>query len=123
MGTWGPGNFDNDGAMDYRDELADRLTEEIEGVFADPERLALDEEGETVMMPGVAVLSLLVSQCRATPPEPDVVARWRDAYLAVYDDQIDSLDPDPEFKTGRRQVILETFNGLLAQSQEMWREE
>ena len=126
MGTWGAGNFDNDGAADYVGELTDgwvaTLVANIEECFADKDRSAVDEDGEAVIMPSVAVMSVLCEHCQAQPPKPEVVARWEQEYLAIYDDQIAGLDPNRGYADERRQLIVETFTTLKAQSTTYWRE-
>ena len=49
---------------------------------------------------------------RACCPTPSTVAGWRSLYLDVWDNGIDGLDPDPEYKRKRREVIIETFDRI-----------
>ncbi len=116
MGTWGPGNFDNDSANDYIDEFSQEMIDKIEGCFATEDGYSLDEGGEGVLMPTVEILSVLCERCSGLPPEPEVVVRWKQAYLTNYDDQVDNLEPTPEYKIARRQVIEETFGKLEEQA-------
>lgn len=53
-------------------------------------------------------------------PETDEVRRWKEKYLATWDQHIDGLDPAPGFKKERRAVIVKSFNRLitLCKSQE-----
>ncbi|MEO7720119.1 MAG: DUF4259 domain-containing protein [Capsulimonas sp.] len=120
MGTWGAGNFDSDSALDYISSVVDDLEGKIEDLLTDEERSALDEEGEGVLVPSVAILSALHETVQAPTPEPANVARWRTQYLAIYDAQIDGLEPDAEYKVERRQVIQDTFDKLEAQAQAFW---
>ncbi|BDI28223.1 hypothetical protein CCAX7_002740 [Capsulimonas corticalis] len=120
MGTWGAGNFDSDGALDYISGVVDDLEGKIEDILTDEDRSALDEEGEGVLVPSVAILSALHETVQAPTPEPAVVARWRAQYLAIYDGQIDDLDPDDGYKDERRQVIQSTFDKLETQAQAFW---
>lgn len=119
MGTWGPGNFEGDGPLDYVGGLVDQLTDTINSCFED-DNADLDEGGEDELMPSVFVLSLLAEHCGAAPPKPDVIESWRDRYVAIYDEQIDGLDPDAEYKVERRKVIAETFAALLHLSNAFW---
>ncbi len=93
MGTWGIGNFDNDGAADYVNNLVDRLTAMVTVILTDKTRAALDEEGEAVVMPIVGILILLCEQCGAYPPDEGAIVNWRDNYLQIFDNQIDDLAP------------------------------
>jgi len=67
IGTWGSGNFESDGALDFVGELSNQLVEKIETYFSD-NRANLDEEGEAVVMPSVQILSILHEKCDAAPP-------------------------------------------------------
>jgi hypothetical protein len=119
MGTWGNGNFDNDGALDYVGDLIDRLTDTITACF-DEDNADLDEGGESELMPSIGIIKILSEQCGAAPPKPDVIEGWRSKYLQIYDEQIDGLDPDPEYKLERRKVIDQTFKDLAALAGEFW---
>lgn len=112
MGTFGESNFANDGALDYVNDLVDRLAATVDECLADEERSALDEEGEAVIMPSVEIIALLCEQCSAVPPTQETVNRWREQYLHIYDEEIDYLDPKPTFKEKRRAVIERTFERL-----------
>ena len=120
MGTWGTGNFQNDSANDYAGELVDTLSARIEECLADEECSPIDELGEAVIVPTVAILSLLHEHCNAAPPKAAVVSAWKASYLAIYDEQIDDLEPKEGYKQGRRQVIVDTFDKLLNQATTFW---
>ena len=122
MGTWAAGNFDNDGALDYVGEVMDGLVARIEGVFAEEGAADLDEYGEAVIMPSVHIISLLHEHCHAAPPKPAVVAGWKSRYLAIFDEQIDDLEPAGDFASERRAVIENTFTKLETQARTFWRE-
>jgi hypothetical protein len=64
-------------------------------------------------MAAVAILKTLIEHCRAPRPERNEIVALRDSLLAVYDAEIDGLDPDPEFKVERRKVIERTFGEFL----------
>jgi hypothetical protein len=53
-------------------------------------------------------------------PSTEKVGKWKQAYLARWDGYIDALEPDPDYKKKRRDVIAETFDRLerLAQAQQ-----
>lgn len=121
MGTWGVGNFESDGALDYMGETIDAFVARIEECLEDEERSRLDEDGESVIVSTVAILSVLYEHCRAPAPEPDVVEQWKEQYLAIFDDQIDGLDPAEGYKEERREVIEETFDKLIGQARKFWK--
>jgi hypothetical protein len=120
MGTFAVHNFGNDGAMDYLAMLTAKLVATITEVMADEGRLALDEDGETMLMPSVEILALLCERYNAMPPKPATVQQWRRKYLQVYDRMIDKLRPDPEFKVGRRKAIENTFRWLESLAESYW---
>jgi len=113
MGMWGSGNFENDAAADYRDDLVKSMIATMTEILDDEDRAALDEEGEGVVMPTVEIIAVLCEQCRADPPDVDTVNDWRDRYVQIFDDQIDGLAPRDDFKAERRAVIVRTFERLL----------
>lgn len=123
MGRWGSGNFDDDGALDYLGELTDALEARIEEVLSDPDRAALDEEGEAVVVPTVQILSVLCEHCKASPSKPETVAEWKSRYLAVFDDEAPDYYSSPQFRAERRQVIASTFDRLEAQARTFWQDE
>ena len=120
MGTWAAGNFSNDGALDYVGDLIDQLTKNRCRLLQN-DNADLDEGGESELMPSVAIIKILSEQCGAAPPKPEVIEKWRSQYLEIYDDQIDGLDPIPDFKAERRKVIDETFTGLIQLATKFWK--
>lgn len=113
MGTFGEGNFDSDGALDYVNDLVNRLAATVTQCLADEDRSALDEEGETIVVPSVDIIALLCAHCSAVPPKEELVIQWRERYLRLYDEQIDALDPKAGYKVKRRAVIEQTFDRLV----------
>lgn len=122
MGTWAAGNFDSDRALDYVGEIIDQLTSTVASCLEEGDA-DLDEGGESELMPSVAIIKVLSEHCGAAPPKSDVIESWRRQYLAIYDEQIDDLEPDPEYKVERRATIDTTFTQLVALAKEFWRTE
>ena len=116
MGTWGSGNFANDSAQNYMNDFEDQLVQQIEDILADEERYALEEEGEGVLMPTVEILSVLHEHRFIGLPERETILRWKEQYLAAFDDQIDGFEPKAGYKESRRAVIEATFLKLEAQA-------
>ena len=113
MGTWEPGTFDNDAALDFINEEIDRHISAIEAIFADGERFCLDEDAEGELMPRVEILILLCESCHGVLPEELDSGRWKAQYLEMYDDQINGLEPSEEYKRQRRISIAATFDRLI----------
>jgi hypothetical protein len=120
MGTFAEHNFGNDGAMDYLSMLTAKLVATVTEIMADPERMALDEDGESMLMPSVEILALLCERYDAMPPKPATVRQWRQKYLAMYDGSIDELNPKAGFKSARRKVIEHTFRWLVGLAESYW---
>ncbi len=120
MGTFAEHNFGNDGALDYLAMLTAKLVATISEVLADPERMALDEDGESMLMPSVEVLALLCERYNARPPKPAAVRQWSQKYLTMYDRCIDDVSSDPAFTVARRKVIEHTFRWLEGLGESYW---
>jgi hypothetical protein len=120
MGTFAEHNFGNDGAMDYLALLTAKLVATITEIMADPERMELDEDGESMLMPSVEILALLCERYDAMPPKPLTVRQWGQKYLKMYDRCIDDLYPDGDFKSARRKVIEHTFRWLEGLAESYW---
>lgn len=120
MGTFAEHNFGNDGAMEYLALLTAKLVAAITEIMADPERLELDEDGESMLMPSVEILALLCERYDSPPPKPATVRQWSQKYLQVYDDGIDRITSDAHFKTARRKAIEQTFRWLKSLGESYW---
>ena len=120
MGTWGAGNFQSDGALDYVGDVTAGLCARIESVMSDEILFALDEEAEAVIPPTVTMLTLLCDRCGAAPPEPGRVLSWREKYLSMFDREIGDLDPAEGYGPERRATLIETFDALLSKSKGFW---
>lgn len=120
MATFAEHNFGNDGALEYLALLTAKLVATITEIMTDPERLELDEDGESMLMPNVEILALLCERYNAMPPKPAKVRQWSKKYLQKYDDGIDSVSSDAHFQTARRKVIENTFRWLESVSVSYW---
>lgn len=119
MGTWGAGNFDSDAALDMLGAFTDRIADEIDEIL-EKDQAGADDRGESELMPKVAILYALCKHCAGSPPEPDRVIAWRDAYLPIYDQTMSELGPKEGFLDERRAVIVETFSALEAEAVRFW---
>jgi hypothetical protein len=110
MGRWGPTAFEDDGALDYLAEVIDKLVDVNEEILRDRYRFALDEDGSAVFMPNVELMCIICEQLPiATPPGAQVVRRWREQYLAMFDDQIEDLQPREGFAAEYRSAIEQSL--------------
>jgi hypothetical protein len=120
MAAFSEENFGNEGAVDYLSMLIARLMSTINEIVTHPDRLDLDEDGESMFMPSIEVLALLCERYGGAPPRPATVKQWHNRYLQVYDRSIDKQEATPEFKVARRRVIENTFRWLESLSESHW---
>jgi Domain of unknown function (DUF4259) len=133
MGTWGPGNFENDTAADHLMDLCRPLLGEIEEAMEEPVSLQPDQDDADIVMANLEVIACLSEHLGryehsklgkilypCVLPFPEKVAKWKQGYLALWDGYIDELEPAPDYKKKRREVIVETFDRLerLARAQQ-----
>jgi hypothetical protein len=112
MGAWGPGNFENDYALDYLEGHTRAAVEYLDGLLNDPSCGEADELADKI----VAAAEVLAALCAALParrPEVARVERWRDALLKAWDASIGGPGPSPEFVRERRREIEGAFGRLL----------
>jgi Domain of unknown function (DUF4259) len=123
MGTWGPGNFENDRAADHLYEVCGPLLKQVEEAMKDPSAIEPDEYAADLVTANLEIIGCLSEHLGryergelqdflypCVLPPPETVADWKQKYLHVWDACIDGLDPDPEYKAKRREVIVETFD-------------
>ncbi|MBO9624803.1 MAG: DUF4259 domain-containing protein [Microbacterium sp.] len=118
MGTWGPGNFEDDTVADGLSEITDDLIAKIAEQFADEDddtALEPDEWGGSMVPAWLELLTDISSVGRvgATFPDSSTVAAWRDRYLRVWDEYIDELDPDEDYRVDRLAVLTATFERAI----------
>ncbi len=114
MGTWGEGNFDNDGALDYLAEITTGLVKTIEETLADEIMASLDEDGEAKLVPSLDILATLrENYSYIILPKVEKIESWKSSYLKIYDEQIDDLTLKQGYKEQRRATIEATFDKLI----------
>ncbi|MBG0816601.1 DUF4259 domain-containing protein [Planomonospora sp. ID82291] len=115
MGTWGPGNFNDDTAADHLSIITDRLiTEVAEAMSGDPLHIEPDEYWGVAVPCNLELLYVIAQQryVGAQLPEADMIAQWKRAYMTVWDKTIGNLEPRPEYRTQRRATLVQTFDQL-----------
>jgi hypothetical protein len=106
MGTWGPGNFENDAALDMVEDVLKAATTEVEGFCASK---SASVEGLDEVLAGVAIHLALHEHCSASAPDLTVATKLLEKALRIYDEGIDSLKPKGDFKAQRRAAIVATL--------------
>jgi hypothetical protein len=116
MGTWGHGNFEDDTAADHLSEITGRLVNEITEAMSNPSELAPDEYWGCAVPCNIEILSLIASKnwTGTILPDPMTIEEWKSIYMTTWEDYIDELEPELEYKTQRHQLLVKTFDDLLA---------
>ena len=125
MGTWGPGNFENDYAADHLYAVCGPLLKEIEEAMKDPSSLEPDELYGPLVPANLEIIACLSEHLErykqgdlqdflypCVLPPPETVAEWKRQYMEIWDACINGLNPDPEYKQQRREVLVSTFDRL-----------
>lgn len=115
MGTWAHGNFDNDAALDWLDDITGQLLDEIAEAMESPELLEADELDADLVPCRIELLCAMAE--KGMPPQwPDVqlLAQWKQIFLQAWDSSIDGLEPSEEYKRERRVTLVATFDRMLA---------
>lgn len=115
MGVSGAGNFDDDAALDKLGDFVQGIVDEIEHSIEN-ESLEPDEEAGAWLPCQVEILTLLATDLGATLPPAETIERWRDEYISVWEDYIDELDPDDDYRADRRSTLDRTFTQAIAAS-------
>lgn len=113
MGTWGPGVFANDHALDLLSIEVNRLAGLVEGVLARDGAAFDDIEGPLLY---VHILSLLAQERELRDISRDVVARWKEKYLHIFKTTV--VSNDPGYVEKRTEVIAREFDSLASRAGE-----
>jgi hypothetical protein len=125
MGTWGPGNFENDWCADQLASICEPWLAHIHKAMDAVDLLEDEIPDETVpaYLEIIACLSENLGRYKSgglydwlypsVLPAPDIVADWKQKYIAKWDQHIDLYAPAPEHKKERRAVIVQTFDRVL----------
>jgi Domain of unknown function (DUF4259) len=122
MGTWGSGNFQDDTALDHFSGIVQPLLEHISKSFKNKVSLEPDEYDGIAVLCNMDILVAIAYGLgsQESPffiskfPKVNKIAAWQKTYLEVWDDTIDGLDPDEDYKLERREVIVKTFERFIA---------
>ena len=128
MGTWGAGNFEDDTALDHLsvvrntyklEAMCAELLGAVKDAMASPNSLEPDEYEGVIVPCNLEIIAQMMDVFGAsvcTLPRPSVLEKWKNTYLKVWDGYIDELDPDPDWKQSRREVLVQTFDRVLEHS-------
>lgn len=116
MGTWGPGNLDNDHALDILGDRSHELTARVLAGLAAPINRDADEPGHAELFVDLEVMLALAARELFTPydlPEPAAARRLCDDFFGDWAASMDELEASPDFKAERRAVIEVTFERFV----------
>jgi hypothetical protein len=82
MGTWGPGNFENDSALDMVGDVLDAAMTEI-AAFRASDRVAIEDLDQVVAC--IAIHLALLDRCGADRPDADAARAVREKVLRLFD--------------------------------------
>jgi len=129
MGSFGVGNFDNDDALDVRNDFIQQIVTSIRETLEDRYFGVSDCDRVTAY---VVILNAILQQTHCSETTPDdgellsllksmgsgvglskrVIGGWKERVLKVYDAETDELQPAPGYKAGRRKAMEEAFSIL-----------
>ena len=110
MGTWGPGVFQNDFALDFIGAIDAQLIQEMRSV----DREGFDFIDLATVLAAAALLAVHYENFAGGLPDEVDVREWERKCLEVYDREIDEYTNREEHKAARRAVIVNTFQKLQA---------
>ena len=114
MGVWSASNFGNDAACDFvQNVVVKPLTARLQDIVENPALADPEEQACFEVMAAVELLAVVCDGGKAHPPSSQLVEDCHDLCLRGWDEGIDKLHPDAEYKLERRAVIAATFERLL----------
>lgn len=107
MGFFGPGNFDNDAAIDFVEGVVTKVREEL----VPPTEF----EDIALMMAAIGIYKILAENCYATLPDRTELEALRKKTLDIYDRESDlfTTDSNADQIAERRRIIASTFDEFL----------
>jgi Domain of unknown function (DUF4259) len=129
MGSFGVGNFDNDDALDVRNDFIKQILNCIRENL-DDEHFGVEDcdrvVAYVVILNGILdrthcsesnpqdgeLLSFLKTMGSGVGMSKSKVSEWRERVLEVFDAEIDGLQPASGYKSGRRLAIERAFSEL-----------
>lgn len=110
MGTWAAGPFGSDAALDFVDEKVSELVATVKACVDDPQI----DDGFDEAFAAVALLNAVLRASETSTPTADEALRWRNTLIAAFDDQIESVNPQGDFKERQRAALLLELDALVS---------
>jgi predicted ABC-type exoprotein transport system permease subunit len=114
MGTWGPGNMENDDAGAFLDALIESLTQTIMA-YLDLELMSKQGYWERYAVGKLLpAMDIVITLCKhydaAFQVEEEIVKDWKERFLKFFDQLTNVYSEDHSKK--RREIIIETLEKL-----------
>jgi hypothetical protein len=112
MGTWAAGPFENDAALDFVGDIIDTLMVAVTGFVESPQI----DDGFDEAFAAIALLNRVMEMTSSRPWAGDGVIDGgpiRDAMLRCFDEQIDGMEPDADFKREHREALVQTLHTFV----------
>ena len=113
MGTWAAGPFGNDAALDFVGGTIDRLMKPVNEFLASPQ---IDENFDPAFA-AIALLNLIMARTPSRPWARGGTVKGapiREAMLRCFDEQIDSMGPDEDYKREQRAALVAELDAFVA---------
>lgn len=122
MGSWGYGVFDSDGALDFIGDIVDKYCEAIDESFKTIEdESSFNSENEDILVL-VRLLDVICNESGAAFPDVKLVECWKEKYTPLFEKYAPANWLHTEDMVNRRKVIQDTFNSLIKDTKEFWKE-
>jgi hypothetical protein len=120
MGYWGPGNFENDFALNTLFSFTGEITEtcrsiiEHEPANGEPYSGYWDMEGDSEFMPMLEILCLLAETYGGCSlPSAEKVRDWKARFMEANFGEDAGRTGDAEYLVSRKEAVEATFERLL----------
>ncbi|MCA9885362.1 MAG: hypothetical protein KC708_20430 [Anaerolineae bacterium] len=119
MGTWGPGNFDSDSALNHLEKWQMLMIDEVRLFFeTNTEDCAFIREANNKIIPTVDILATICEHYSVSLVgiTPQILSGWKNSYLGAFDRVFDPKKyPDAVLgeTIERRQIVEATFDRLF----------
>lgn len=119
MGTWGTRNFDNDAAGDFYLQFIERMMMEIRLTMKNELRIHAGNYWGDVLPCMIDLIRVIAEQdFHCLDLDTEEFKRWKQIYMDRWKMTIDECNPNAAYRKEREQVLNETFDKLIALSEQ-----
>lgn len=115
MGTWGPGNFENDSALDMLNYWVRCLINRAREIINDPDLILSYECGDRELIPIIDVICTLTDVYGNLIDDETAIEMigWKEKYINSFSAEKKNPATSDEFIADRKLVISSTFDRLF----------